>query len=427
MMDQNIPPTLYEFFLTDQEMQLILDTLPLSETLEQVLRRLEKIPSREDFVVFLTEDLLDELFSQVLDQLEMHPDDPHFKTWLRLADRLENDAEPCEPVEEEEALDTTMPPEIRERLAELVAQNQVQTVEELNQCLQQVVAEYHQTPQQELGGLSPDQMHVLLNLKWGENYPIVINRNLSCEEVGSTILMKNLRIFLTSLLENNGKTKLTPKGFLNRKFILQVTEPMELDSADRWLLQNYSRSVKEFEIQFLFAVRMVAEFSHLVRKSNGHLMITKKGITLLEESQAGELYALFFETFFNVFNLANLDGCEECSGFQYQLAFSVYRSAILAKDWIDPATDYEKFAHLMLIRELAEKGKRRDLKVIVFKRFFLPFHWFGLMEAKIVEEPNQLLSTQYHFRISPLFNLFFDFSALTKINKNPLPIYKNLH
>ena len=185
-------------------------------------------------------------------------------------------------------------------------------------------------------GLSPSQVSRLIYEGWeSQQPPVVLNRELSLNEVGKAEILTNARVFLSALLESKG-TKATSAGNLNRKFVRQMVETMSWPSGFVEDLKSFSKTWNEEDVFLLHILRVTLALGGLVRKYKGSFRITKKGERLTQEGAAGELYATLFHAFFRKFNLGYLDRLPECPGVQQTIAYTLFMVGRHATNWVSP-------------------------------------------------------------------------------------------
>ena len=101
--------------------------------------------------------------------------------------------------------------------------DEFENLEEAQAFLDRAAKTYNRQPQDELGGLSPDRMHDLLQGDWFTAGPLRLNLEIEPGDVGDVDLLVNARIFLTAVQEAGG-IKTTATGNLPRAFVALMLE-----------------------------------------------------------------------------------------------------------------------------------------------------------------------------------------------------------
>ncbi len=178
-----------------------------------------------------------------------------------------------------------------------------------------------------------DIIRLLEDANWDQpDGAICVREDLTPAEAEQSRLFRNARTILTAL-EESGGTKATQAGNLNRKFVQQMMEQLDLgvESRDDFIRER-GKTVNEQDLFPLHVPRVLLELARLVRKYKGAFVVTKRGSRLRADDQAGALYALLFRTHFRRYNLGYLTYVEEPL-LQYGAAFSLLIAGRLMDDW----------------------------------------------------------------------------------------------
>ncbi len=286
--------------------------------------------------------------------------------------------------------------------------DEFESLEEAQAFLERAAAAYNQQPQDELGGLSPAQMHDLLQGDWFTAGPLRLNLEIVPDDVRDADLLVNARIFLTAVQEAGG-VKATATGNLPRAFVALMLERLRFPAGYVEEIRRYNKTINEHDAYVLHVLRVILELAKLVRRFRGKFVLRPAGRELLAESQAGTLYVRLFRTVFREFNLAYLDGGgPESSGLQHTVAFSLYRLSTAAVEWRNP---YELAAEVVLPEvydELVDPRWDDEAAMRIEARLLRPLEWFGLLERRDLPSPNSF-DRPYEVRKTVLFDRFIRF------------------
>lgn len=147
-------------------------------------------------------------------------------------------------------------------------------------------------------------------------------------------------------------------------------------------------------------------------REEGCFKITREAERLLQEDNAGELYARLFFTFFRRFNLAWLDGLGECLGVQETVAFSLLMLCNHARDW----TPFEEVSPRLFLPAVLPRipvsrcDGKPQIHIVAETRILKPLRKFGLLELQYEKMGDPYpVSRLTKVRVTPLFHTFFKF------------------
>ena len=398
---------MYEVGTSREERELIREHVPgLSAELRT---KLAFTGSNKGWVSFL---LTEEETEELLDGLSVAATEGDRKRRRKLTRLYEKVARQAPMVMGESPLPTEnrVSGTITEKMRQALQEHPVADLDEANRIVQQIAENYNRTPQPDFDGLSPLQMCRLLYSDWDSpESAIVFNEALSLEELSSVEILVNARTFLQALRDEGG-TKATAAGNLNRKFVAVISE--RLWSCDRFLddLRRWKKTWNEEDVKPLEVLRHVLQFAGLIRKVKGVFRITKKGEKLLAAESAGALYILLFKTFFLKFNLAYFDGLPECPGAQQAFLYTLLMVARHAKTWTPLPALAEKAFTPSVSAEIPFSQYRGESNapLLLWTRFVNPLLRFGMVQCRNEEERASRIWTQT-VRKTPLFDTFVEF------------------
>ena len=265
---------------------------------------------------------------------------------------------------------------------------------------------YNNTPDPQMHGLTPNQVHGFIYIPWGDPYsPIKFNKDLSLTEVNSSIFFRNTRLFLQTLLEFHNEITATEKGNLNRAFVKVIFEELEFDEKEKILTKKYKKALNETDAGPLHIIKIVCEVGGLIKKRSKRFFVPKKYQHLLSDEKAGELYYLLFEIYFKKFNLGYCDGFPKVESIQITFDYSLYRLSKICDNYITMDKLYNEI-FLPKVKEEIRKTRtiRREIGWLVEVRIIRHLVKFGLLEA--IYKKEKYLSRMEKVRKSSLFDKF---------------------
>lgn len=303
--------------------------------------------------------------------------------------------------------------EVTEILQRALEENPDATLEDLNAVLETASAGYNARAQPELGGLSPAEMHRLLNADWdGEGSAVRLDGSLPLAELDGSRTLHNARLLL-ALLAERGQVKATPKGNLPRPVVAELRAGMRWPEGHREEWYAERKVVNEEDVFSLHLTRILLEVAGLLKLRKGVFSLTRAGERLRDESRAGELFATLFRTHFRKLNLALLDGVGSAPGFQHTIAYPLYRFGQVGGEWRTPAELMDELV-LPPVRHEVPPGPLYDpLETVLEHRLLRPLEGFGLAELQVVPREPGSWSEVRRYRKNALFDrlLRFDLAA----------------
>lgn len=311
------------------------------------------------------------------------------------------------------AIVQVFPPHMAEDMQEFFTEVQSDaeplTQEELIQRFKDWELRKFFSPDPALGGLARSQVNDLIHRNWmGPEPVILLSDSLAIEELSNAPLLLNTRLLL-QILVDEGPVKLTANGRFTRKCLYRFLETFHFPPGFVAILLRYSKAVNETDVRPLATLRIVTQLAGLVRTAHGRMSITRKGVQMLKEENAGALFRLLFMTFFDKFNIACQDRMMEVDEIQATAPHMFYILSQKAATW----RDAKELAHEVLIplaEDAVPPNEHWDLPAaLVTSRIFSSLERFGLLEGRNsnVEDGTFIAPDQY--RKSPLFDRFFTF------------------
>lgn len=206
-----------------------------------------------------------------------------------------------------------------ERLRKAFEGRQFSSLEEAQTFLDQITQQQNRRQLDEFHGLSPEQMHQMLNFPFSSpglvRFPEVLHAN-----PGAPIL--TLFELLTDAIGEQG-LKPTAKGNLPRNFCREAAlaywgEPRYQEKA------RYGGINREEDFADLHVTRLVAELAGLIRKYKGRFILSRDCRRLLAGDGMSAIYPRLFRAYVEEFNWAYRDGYPELRFIQSAFLFTLY-------------------------------------------------------------------------------------------------------
>jgi len=300
--------------------------------------------------------------------------------------------------------------EIMAEIREELEGRQFSSLAEAQAAMDGITRRQNHRPQDSFCGLSPDQMHRLLDFPFESEGLVTFSDKLSNL---SDVPIMQIFSLLASALSDSG-LKATAKGNLPLKFCREA-------SRAYWGEKKYKEQISfssirtELDLPDLHTTRLVARLAGLIRKYRGRFLLTLKGEGLSSETFQAECYLELFRTYNRKFNWAYRDLYPPLHIVQNSFLYSLFLLQRFGEDW-RPRTFYaEKFirAFPMALQEgretpyrTAEDEVGHCFSLRTWERFA---EFLGL--AEIRKDQRDRLSLEYDVRMRPLLRelLVFQF------------------
>ncbi|MDA3926421.1 MAG: hypothetical protein PF904_17160 [Kiritimatiellae bacterium] len=231
--------------------------------------------------------------------------------------------------------------------------------------------------------LSPENVDQLIRNPFGETSPLQL-RTLEAGDYQKIPILNSVR-YLAEMMEQQDGLKLTPKGSLQRKVIMDLYQRRFFPKTSDFEITDYKTVLNEGDLPTVSLTRILLELSGLARKCKGKLLLTRKWEKMKQDND--KLLRLIFETYIKQFNWAYFDGYRSEQAGQFGFAVSlalvdrfgdqplsaeIYGGAYYSIfPWLQ-----EDFVDLSFIT--AKKDSRRCYSRRTFERFL---EYFGLVEV----------------------------------------------
>ena len=299
--------------------------------------------------------------------------------------------------------------QLQARVADLFQSRTFPSVKVAERAVQDLVDQANQQPLDALGGLTPDAAHELFGNDWTAATPgLQLREDLPLQRLDEAAVIHNARILLTTL--GSDGTRATARGNLNRAFVKKMVDALVWPEGYVDDLFHYNKVLNEGDVWLLESLRVNLELAGLVRKYRGRFVITRRGLSLLNDHRAGELFARLFRTWFRKYNLAYRDRLPEIPEFQDSVAFPLWRLSHLAKDW----HRVEETVPQLLLPEVAAMIPvidDHDFRPLLLRtRFLAPLEHFGLVRCELDPMMPKFLLSAARFRPTRLLGEFMHFT-----------------
>jgi len=233
-------------------------------------------------------------------------------------------------------------------------------------------------------GLTPTEVHYLLYDTYGEKSILQFSNDLDDKTLDQIPLFCIAEEYL-KIVQRDKQIKLTPIGALPRKVMVELYDKRIL--LDEHIESGITKLWREQDCISIANARFTTELAGLVRKANGKLTLTKKGVKLLQPENRIELFKLFFQSFTEKLMWGSNDGYPDKNVGQFGWAFSVYMLMKLGNQAFTAEFYAEKylkaFPDFITFFEPSFSTPEEQLyhcySIRTFLRFLL---WFGFVTAE---------------------------------------------
>lgn len=276
-------------------------------------------------------------------------------------------------------------------------------MEEANLIASGFMGAYNSAPQEDLGGLSPEQVYSLTRPDWlGRS--VQMNDDLTHEEASKSELVHNAAVLLHAVMIL-GSVKATTTGAFNRKFANQMLDEMLFPEGVRESVRRVCKVVNQRDVPHLELLRHLLPAAGLLLFRKGEFRLTRKAKDLLNANRAGELYALLFQTYVTRINFAAGDWLPDAPGVQHCFGFSLYQIHRCANEWVEIADIARSLFLPAVIDQLPALSFAESDATYARNRIVRPLEQFALISVER-EDPYKTVA---RIRKSPLFDRFLRF------------------
>lgn len=195
------------------------------------------------------------------------------------------------------------------------------------------MVELNRQPQQDFGGLSPEQVARLLYTEWdGDDGVVRLCRDLSFDDVVESQILNNARTLLEYASEH-GPLGATQAGNLKLDVVAELVQRLAFDDGYLDIVRSDVRRLKEQDVTPLHTARVLCELAGLLEHRSQRFHLTAAGRDMLDPTRAGELFATLFRTWACELDFDSSVQFGEWPELQQQAAYTLYRLPSVARDW----------------------------------------------------------------------------------------------
>ncbi len=277
--------------------------------------------------------------------------------------------------------------------------------EEVQDFVRKQTESYNQTPQDELGGLSPEQAFMLLNSAWeSPDFPLQFNQTLPLDrlEDGSRFF-RNCRRFLSLAQDQDGLER-TQKGNLNRKVVAELMDCFDLPDGERDAILAVNKTINEHDVRDIHLVRIVCETAGMIYPRKARFRIPKDKAKLLAPDRAGEPFVVLVQGYFRKFSMAYLDRYPDCPGVQHCIAYTLLQLCRLEDDWHDYREVLPRLFLPSVMQEAEDacSGPYTNTDAFLETRVFSHLVRWGFLEARYCRDEGAYVDRIAALRPTPL-------------------------
>lgn len=215
-----------------------------------------------------------------------------------------------------------------EALRKVLESRQFNSLEEVQAVVHQHTQTQNRTPLDEFHGLSPEQMHRMLNFPFASPELVYLPDVLDTNPAAPILTLFGL---LADAIGEQG-LKPTAKGNLPRNFCRDA-------ALAYWDEKTYEERTRfgginrEDDFDDLHVTRLVAELAGLIRKYKGRFILSRDCRQLLARDGLSAIYPRLFEAYVEQFNWAYRDGYPELRFIQQAFLFTLYLLTRYGDTW----------------------------------------------------------------------------------------------
>lgn len=209
---------------------------------------------------------------------------------------------------------------ISETLRSALEGRQLNSLEETQAFLDQITQQQNRRQLDEFHGLSPEQMHQILNVPFASQGLVRFPETLDTIPTAPILTLLGL---LMDAIDEQG-LKATAKGNLPRNFCRET-------ALTYWGAQRYQEKTRygginsEKDFADLHVARLVAELAGLIRKYKGRFILSRDCRRLLAgDDGMATIYPKLFRAYVEQYNWAYRDGYPELRFMQSAFLFTLY-------------------------------------------------------------------------------------------------------
>lgn len=225
--------------------------------------------------------------------------------------------------------------DVLDGLKQELAGREFSSLEEAQAFAGNFMQQRNQASADDFHGLSPDQMHGILNLPFSS--PQLVTFPEQFELLPSAPILNLFNLLVEAIGEQGLKP--TAKGNLPQKVCREAA--LAYWGEETYLHKTrYGNINKEVDFFELHVTRLVAELAGLIRKYKGRFILSRDCRRLLSKADLSAIYSRLFLAYTEQFNWGYWDRCQEICFIQRSFLFTLYLLSRYGDDW-RPSGFYE--------------------------------------------------------------------------------------
>ena len=180
---------------------------------------------------------------------------------------------------------------------------------------------YNNTPQEDLCGMTPSEIHHLLYDGWTDLSPLKVLPEIANHTLDAIPYFRFVEE-LVRIVSRDQPLKLTSLGYLPVKINRELYDHRFI--TDWYIDLRKAKTLKEFDSAAISSAHSIVKMAGLVKKGQNKLYLTKKGEQLLQPEKRVGLLREILMAFTQKWDWGSLDGYEEAYGIQQLWGFSVH-------------------------------------------------------------------------------------------------------
>ena len=243
---------------------------------------------------------------------------------------------------------------------------------------------------------------------------IQLASDLSDGELNQSAIARNAIILLRAAANDQG-LKLTATGNLTRQVVAQMIELFVWPDFDKDKAFVLHKVINEPDFLPLFFTRHLVQFGRLIKPRKDYLRATPAGRDMLATGGAQSLQAQLFNLAFWSLDLSYLSRGRHDGWPQKDIGVILWSLSIAANEW----RTREQLTRMCSVPNAAIVTSDFDLGTYAVDGMVLrPLLWFGLLEHRSEETPDQKFVKQHFYRKTPLFDRFLSFDIRVNVPSN---------
>jgi hypothetical protein len=245
--------------------------------------------------------------------------------------------------------------------------------------------------------------------------PIRLASDLTPSEVQKSAVARNALILLGAAATGPG-LKMTATGNLSRDVVAEMIDRFTWPGFDETHAFQFHKVINEPDFLPLFFVRHVVEAGKLLHRHKGYLKITPTGRRMLEEVNQSALQAVLLHLALSHLDLGYLDRGLHHGWPQRDIGIVLWCLSIAANDW----ESRERLTRLCTIPINRVLDTPWDTLSHAMEATVLrPLLWFGLVEYREEDIPDERFEKMRLYCKTPLFDRFLSFDVTLETTGGP--------